>query len=521
MPQTTFVPSEYQKAIFDFIVEGKGDAMVSAVAGSGKTTTLVEGAKYLSTQSAVFFAFNKHIAEELSRRLVDTPMKARTIHSLGYSMVAQGKRGLKTTDYKYVEIARRYCETNWPELAFKKAQLSVLTNSLAKLVDLARCTLTYDSRGLEDLADAHGIELDNGVLQKVISLVPLVLNEGIAVYQRSNEIDFTDMVWLPTRLGLIPLDRYEWIFVDEAQDLNAAQRELVLKVRGAGGRILWVGDPRQAIMGFAGADFQSYRRIQEITGAVELPLSICYRCPTSHIELAQAIVPEIQPAPGAAVGEVAFITKSKLHELVRENDLITCRLVAPCVSMCIDLIRRKVPARVRGRDVASQLVALATKIGKYADWSEFPMLLDVYYDERLAALNKRRRPSESQILMLTDTVEALHACYAEFRARDVDDFCKQIRDIFSDDRASVTLSTIHKAKGLEADRVFILRPEKLPLVWQRQTDDQYEQEMNLKYVALTRAKQLLVWVTEDEGKKETEEEKEVVANEAVAPTMAL
>jgi superfamily I DNA/RNA helicase len=77
----------------------------------------------------------------------------------------------------------------------------------------------------------------------------------------------------------------------------------------------------------------------------------------------------------------------------------------------------------------------------------------------------------------------------------LDDVKAYIQQIFSDDKINnaVTLSTAHKSKGLESDRVVILLPEKLPLTWKHQLDWQYQQELNLKYVALTRAKKELVF----------------------------
>ncbi len=53
------------------------------------------------------------------------------------------------------------------------------------------------------------------------------------------------------------------------------------------------------------------------------------------------------------------------------------------------------------------------------------------------------------------------------------------------------MSTVHRAKGLEADIVIILDNKSLPLVWNGQTREEYEQELNLRYVALTRSKEEL------------------------------
>jgi ATP-dependent exoDNAse (exonuclease V) beta subunit len=60
------------------------------------------------------------------------------------------------------------------------------------------------------------------------------------------------------------------------------------------------------------------------------------------------------------------------------------------------------------------------------------------------------------------------------------------------------LSTAHKSKGLEANRVLILLPNKLPLKWQNQLEWQMKQELNLKYVALTRARKELIFIDMEE-----------------------
>jgi ATP-dependent exoDNAse (exonuclease V) beta subunit len=66
-----------------------------------------------------------------------------------------------------------------------------------------------------------------------------------------------------------------------------------------------------------------------------------------------------------------------------------------------------------------------------------------------------------------------------------------IEQIFSDGESAINLCTIHRAKGLEADRVWIIDPKSLPHIWKGQKAWQKEQEDNLLYVALTRAKKQL------------------------------
>src|SRR6266404_924302 len=89
--------SQYQEAIYDFGVNGTGNVMVEAVAGSGKSTTLVELIRRILAvrpyTSVVFLAFNKAIADELKKRGVN----ARTFHSLCFRAVLDFKKARDIT----------------------------------------------------------------------------------------------------------------------------------------------------------------------------------------------------------------------------------------------------------------------------------------------------------------------------------------------------------------------------------------------------------------------------------------
>lgn len=485
----SFKPSKYQQAVFDWVEQGSGDGIVVAVAGSGKTTTLVQIAHRI-TVSSVFLAFNRHIAEELGERLAGTGMVAKTFHSVGKGTL-DGKLGrTKVDERKYRKLVRAHFDGR--KLA-KDAKHDIVT-ATTKLVDLARVTLTdvRDTDALERLCDHHNLT----VFDEAILSAATIVQRGIDRAENYREIDFTDMIYLPIEWGLTP-PRSQFVLVDECQDLNAMQLQLALRMRGEGGRMLFVGDENQAIYGFAGADAESFRRIQQITNATELPLSICYRCPSSHLDLARAIVPQIEARPDAPVGEVIYEPKEdKLHELVKEGDLILCRLTAPLVTWCIRLIQNRVAARVRGRDIGRDLCGILEKIEESRlrdfDYAELPRYLKAYESEQIDYL-VRRDADESQIESVRDRVECLQTCYQSFeRADSVQALCREINGLFSDERSTVWMSTIHKAKGLENDRVIILKPDKLPLRWQDQQEWQLEQEMNLRYVALTRAKQTLI-----------------------------
>ena len=511
-----FTPSAYQQAIFDWIIEGRGDAIVNAVAGSGKTTTLIQASQRLKTSRALFAAFNAHIAKTLSDRILT--MTCRTIHSVGNRCVSRYLGRTVLDDSKYRNLCRDQANGLQQAMTAHYAQqlqewarsgaddddepeavpkLEELQAAIAQLVHFTQCTLTNPDSAIavHSMAAHFGLEIPYPDL--LIPAIATILEQGQDLARQDKIIDYSDMLYLPYVWDLQP-QTFEWVFVDEAQDLSAAQLHLILKARAKGGRMLLVGDPLQAIYGFAGADCESFDRIKDTLQAQELPLSICYRCPVKVLELAKKIVPHMEAAPGAPDGRVETMRESKLPEVVKEGDLILCRLTAPLVSLCIELIAQRIPARVRGRDIGRMLTAIARDVAQIRGFSfrRFSEFLEEYRSKRVAKLQQRANP-EAQIESFCDRVDGVKACYETFECKTLEAFCLEIEGLFSDDRPSVILSTVHRAKGLEEDRVFILYPDKLPLVWENQQPWELTQEMNLKYVALTRGKAELIFVLKE------------------------
>ena len=138
--------------------------------------------------------------------------------------------------------------------------------------------------------------------------------------------------------------------------------ELTLRLAAAGARLVFVGDPRQSIFGFAGADPEAMERISRRLSAQVMPLSVTYRCPRLHVELAQELAPEIEAAPGAPSGSVQLIDEAELDSWVKPGDLVLCRLNAPLIAVCLRLVRLGLPAYVRGADLKERLQRLAAEV---------------------------------------------------------------------------------------------------------------------------------------------------------------
>jgi superfamily I DNA/RNA helicase len=84
-----FIPSKYQKAIYDYIVHESGNLVVEAAAGSGKTTTLLKCLELIPNDKQVLLcAFNNDITKELEKRTRGFEnVDVRTLHSLGLTML--------------------------------------------------------------------------------------------------------------------------------------------------------------------------------------------------------------------------------------------------------------------------------------------------------------------------------------------------------------------------------------------------------------------------------------------------
>ena len=307
--------------------------------------------------------------------------------------------------------------------------------------------------------------------------------------------DFVEQVWLPGHWNLGSekwFNPYKFVLVDECQDLNKAQLNLVQILAGKDGRILSVGDKNQAVMGFAGADDNSYDNIVKETNAVELPLSICYRCPISHIKLVKkefSYIP-IEPAANAIKGVIKQIEPDQIYKYIKNKDMVIGRKTAPLVGLCIRLIGRGKKAIVKGKEIGKTLSKELDEISKLRGyiWMLFNENLKDY---RLIKINQYQGlDNEEQLIeIINDKLDAVQTIYeSNPQAQSIEDLKIEIDKIFSDDNAPITLSTCHRAKGLEAERIFIYHPEHMPLTWRNQQKWQLEQEENLLYVALTRSK---------------------------------
>lgn len=506
-----YIPSKYQLAIFDFVEKDHGNAVIEAVPGAGKTYTLIQCLKHIPKNAKVLVAaFNTDIIGELKgkiAKLEDKPnIDCRTLHSLGLSILVSNyydKIDTTPSDYKYTNYISAYLSDYKEDeyIQLSKKDKKVYAENIKTFVDFGRYYLCKTEKDLQKVQDQYSFDCI-GNEKKIALEVMKWGKEHIEI------IDFTDMVWLPIVLNCKPYNHlYDWILVDEAQDLEKEERVLIELCTKMQTRRLFFGEKKQTINIFKGTDNKTFTSLQEIPNTIKLPLSITYRCPKSVVRFLHRYNPQVQAAPNAIEGEVKW--HCDINE-IEDGSMVLCRANAPLMELYAQLSDLGKTAFIRGKDIGKNLISLIEntheeKLNKdLKDKGVFSSLYDQLISTIDEVMRKNRISEEMAIEDLNvaqfyDKIMALEAIVGNCTtAKEMTD---KIESLFSDEeKTGITLSTVHKAKGLEADNVYICCPSLLPsknakLPWE------IESEENLCYVAYSRPKKKLCFLNEDNMSK--------------------
>lgn len=506
--------SEEQEAIWDYQLNGSAHMVVNAAPGSGKTWTMTQYClRKPAGQKILFVAFNKHIAAEAQGKLRASGcvnVEARTYHSFGNQIIRDAYPKSQIRDDKVTGILERI----HPAPLYNKAEWRRTLNLAKKLVSLAKNYGT-DYQGadfiseMERVADYHALDASNGNLREAISLVVPAMEESKKT--AGIDHDFDDMIWLPVALDLSPLLTYDMVICDEVQDLNVIQHDLTFRAvyqpvkswdKKSPGRIVVVGDTRQSIYSFRGASTESIELLSARLGKTpqgvrEFPLTITRRCPKSHVMLAQTLYPEhIRALDDAPMGEILQVHEDAAIEMMQPGDMVVCRVNAKLIPTAYALIRRGIRPVVKGRDIGEGLISLLDRLeemmevhpgaGSETMWA-LGECLSIYCHEKEQELLPLGDKAEGRIAALRDKCD----CMQQFinGAKSIPEIRQQIESLFSDENISnaVTLGTVHRTKGLEAERVFVLAPDLIPHPMARRPHER-EQETHIAWIAATRAK---------------------------------
>jgi DNA helicase-2/ATP-dependent DNA helicase PcrA len=499
-------PSIQQKAVYRWVRDGQGNLILVAVAGAGKTTTILNAAS-LMRGSVNICAYNKKIADEITAKIkaanFSTRVQAGTFHSFGFRNWRKMAPKVQVEPKKLANICG---VLNVPEAL---EEFVIDMTSLAKQRAFGVLERLDNWEAWQDIVDHYDVD-ESLPLDKVSSTnADQMIEDGIGyamlALKKSHEqdfeiIDYDDMITAPlvhnARMWL-----NDWLLVDEAQDTNPARRELAKRMLASHGRAIFVGDPAQAIYGFTGADNDSLDIIKREFACTELPLTVTYRCPKRVVDMARQWVSHITAADSAPEGAVTEITDDQFMKLPPEmftpKAAMLCRTTAPLVSMAYTLIRRGIACQVEGKGIGMGLLNL---IGKWKtnDLDTLQKKMSEFLQREVAKFMEKKQEQKAEAL--TEKVECINVIIQVLPAEaTVQDLKDHIRKLFGDTPEGqapkvFTLSTVHKSKGREWPTVFLLdRAGLMPSRFARQ-EWQLQQERNLIYVAVTRAMENLIEV---------------------------
>lgn len=487
-------PTAEQAAIIDAAHSGV-NLMVNAYAGTAKTTTLTMLSQAAAWDSALCLAFNVKIRDELKRRM-PPHWTIMTLNGLGHRAWSKaiGKQ-LTVDDKKLGKILTAILKEHKIEAfgdEWANARRLVSSAQSAGLVPSAfpHKGLTPDTdESWADLCDALWIEATPALL--AVARETLTVNVKMAF---AGTVSFDDQIYCSAMFhGVFP--QFEHVLVDEAQDLSPLNHIQI--TRCASRQIIAVGDPRQAIYAFRGADSNSMVNLRKIRSEwIDLPLTTTFRCPKAIVRRQQVHAPGFNAHDSNSFGQVL----SLLDDPWGYDDHIAscpgpiamlCRNNAPLLAMAFKLIRRKIGCVMLGRDIGKGLVALSKKIipNDATAAADCALAVQRWRDTEtsIALANKK----EEKLDGIEDRAECLLAVLDSIDGNPTAGGLRiALTGLFSRTAGMVTLSTIHRAKGLEWPTVVHLDPWRLPS--KRAKGAQIQQERNLLYVCETRAQQELV-----------------------------
>ena len=552
-----FKLSEYQEAILKYYKENpQGNMIVEALAGSGKSSTamlLLDDTK----TSDIYVAFNNSIATEFKEKITNKNVKVSTIHSLAYSfMLYNVSRQYKDGDVMYdkpkldnlkvYKIIDDLIKQNLRRYMTFEQKL-FLRENFFNLYNLARLTMTnvHDANKISKLIEKHYLfwdfseEKENRDVVPSDSMIVTILSnldaESVRQFEWDGIIDFTDMLYLTYHKIVngewkVPYwGYYHNIILDEAQDNNILQVSFLKLIKDKDGRYVFIQDFHQAIYFFSGADAYMAQKISQMFAPVEkFDLPVCYRCAKSHLDYVRRLYPEIdiKARDDAPEGEIETIEKYEIVDYIKPGDMVISRKNKWLGDVINDMISNGIKIFTEDKEMVASLKKLIkpkqypTVMGQRnhlkAEIKEYQRQLSKKRKEYSKAKEngdeKKEETLSEQLDVVTNLNTKMDNIYLLEKISDsfINKYSSSsssyklidyIDEILSTkpSKDAVRITSVHKAKGLEADNVFVLNQGK---VCQGAGSEQAQQERNLSYISLTRAKQNMYLVIEPDAESE-------------------
>ena len=362
------------------------------------------------------------------------------------------------------------------------------------------------------------------------------------------------------------------ILVHNCQDLSQLQQLFIRRLYTGFNRFIFVGDRNQSIYGFNGADTKAIDRIKDNFYPKELPLSICYRCPEKIVRLAQDNVPSIEwNKERVDKGILDTLTYREMKSKIGPGDMIIGRGNRDLLKIYKDFtLNDKREVKLKNKEMVNSISrdinqCIRDYLQLYAKNQNIDRVANEYMDKFMEAndikkysnlynteLNNfikkyvkehKEELAKKEIMKANHTLEYLDKCMEEYKVDgaynyDEDNPLTEYFDIISefieyykskhssilvrdftdymDDFLNASLnkynvpiiSSVHSMKGGEADTVYIFDYPRFPYMWKDMNKEDEQQEANLQYVAITRAKKNLYLILCDPNKAKDDKQRE-------------
>lgn len=478
----SYIPSVHQEKAYKLLKETNSNICIASTAGSGKTSTILDMLKLVPKFSrCIFLSFSNTIVNELKSR-VPIGVTASTLHSLGSGFCYQGFSGIQFNEDKYFIKALTLF---YPDKKDRTNKTYRECYQIQDICNFVRMTMTsIDSeKEVRDMCDYYSLDWQPEQITRAIVL----LNS-----KNTKVMDFTDMIYLPVQNPQVITKKYDYVFLDEAQDLNNCQYQFVEKLLTPKGRLISVGDSYQSIYSFAGASIDSFEKLQQRPNTITVSLPVSYRCPKSVVERAKSVCESIQHYEHSEEG---IVRRGSIEEAVG-GDIILSRYTKPLIITYLQLLDKGIKSTIVGKDIEYGLMSLSDRCKSSTMEGYERNFKQELFQTRNELLSKNiTQPNKHQTyIKLEEKISVL-----TFLLKRVDtpsSLPKYIKELFKGSKDSVVLMTLHKSKGLESKRVFLIEKfdgEKLLPSKYAVKEHELIQERNLEFVGLTRSKNELVF----------------------------
>lgn len=470
------------------IINSTGNIKINAVAGSGKTTTVIEYAKNRpSTSRILYLAFNKSVKLEAAKKFADKGLnnvKVETAHSLAYRhIVFRNGYRVRSQGYKTNEIA----ELLNLEGNEEKHTAYVIANHINKLIAYF-CNSdrhkVQDLNYLDTIRDPKAKTFVSKFYDYIVSQSRLLLSK-----MDKGEIEITHDFYLKKFQLSNPDLNYDYILFDEGQDASPAMLDVFFNQKAT--KVI-VGDTHQQIYGWRfavnsleKADFKTYH------------LSTSFRFSQDIANLAIEVL------------------KFKKHLGVHQTIPITGKGISKEIKTKAVLARTNLGLLLKAIEYVTEKktvkhIYFEGNINSYTYADEGASLYDVLnlYNEKRHMIKDKLIKAMKDLDELDDYIKKTEDVQLGMMVEIVKEYGNKIPGIIkaikekhvdNDDKekAEMIFSTVHRCKGMEYDAVqlvndFVSEEKIEKLIEEKKADEinltKLNEEINLLYVAVTRTK---------------------------------